>query len=317
MEENVAATGETIRSVKSAMGHFPEMVKTLDAALGHVDGYESEFDAFSQTEAKKRALAADIAVKFDNISEAIEKAQMYTEEVAEQVNVSVSYSNLYMDRHTESRWEKVTSELSALQAAIDRWCGYVKVNDTLRPIGDQLKSVFSELESNMESFRHEVDIQGNQLAQMGVHESELNAALNTIAEMALSEMQRVVQRSGMTIVITLLASILAGTLYGWISTQSIVRRIRHVSDGLRELAMGAGDLTTRLSVESKDEIGDLSRWFNHFMEKQQKMIKEIADAANGMETFSGNLVAPGRTTQGDGEPIRTLKRQEHPRWQGC
>jgi methyl-accepting chemotaxis protein len=293
--KDVTATGETIRSAKRAMGHFPEIVRVLDAALGHVDGYKSEFDAFRQTEARKRALAANIAAKFGNISETMERAQMYTEEVAEQVNVSISFSNLYMDRHTESRWEKVNVELSALQAAIDRWYEYVKANDTLKPIGDQLKAFFGELQADMEAFRQEVGIQGNHLAQMGVHESELNRALNAIGEMALAEMQRVVQRSGLTILITLLASILAGTLYGWFSTKSIVRRIRHVSDGLKELAMGAGDLATRLPVESKDEIGDLSGWFNQFMEKQQEMIKEIADTANGMEASSGNLFGISRT----------------------
>lgn len=295
LEKNVEATGETIRSVKSAVGHSPEIVKALDAALGDVEAYMVRFNAFRQTEVKKRKLAAEIASGFDSISKAIEQSQMYTDEVAEQASVSVSYSNLYMDRHTESRWEKVHTELSTLKAAIDRWCGYVQANDSLKPIGDQLKALSSKLQSDMEAFRHEVDIQQDHLAKMGLHEAELNAKLNVIGEMALSEMQRVVQRSGLTILITLLASILAGTLYGWFSTKSIVLRIRHVSDGLKELAMGAGNLATRLAVESKDEIGDLSRWFNQFMQKQQEMIKEIAEAANEMETSSGNLFGISRT----------------------
>lgn len=130
---------------------------------------------------------------------------------------------------------------------------------------------------------------------MGVHETEFSAKLNVIGEMAFAEMQRVVQRSGLTILITLLASILVGTLYGWFSTKSIVRQVRHVSDGLKKLAMGAGDLATRLPVESKDEIGDLSRWFNQFMEKQQEMIKEIADAASGIESSSSNIFGISRT----------------------
>jgi methyl-accepting chemotaxis protein len=295
LEKNVSATGDTIRSVKGTMGHSSEIVKALDAALGQIEGYKSKFNAFRQTEVKKRVLAADIADKFDTISQAIEKAQMYTEEVAEQVSVTVSYSNLYMDRHTESRSEKVNIELSALKAAIDRWYEYAEANDALRSIGDQLKALFTELQSDVESFRHEVEIQQDNLAKMGAHEIELNAKLNAIGEMALSEMQRVVQVSGLMILITLLASILAGTIYGWFSTKSIVRQVRHVSEGLKELAMGAGDLTTRLPVESKDEIGDLSRLFNQFMEKQQQMIKEIADAADGMEASSGNLFGISRT----------------------
>jgi hypothetical protein len=90
----------------------------------------------------------------------------------------------------------VNIELSSLKAAIDRWFGYVEANDNLRPIGHQLKALFTKLQSDVESFRHEVDIQRDHLAKMGDHETELNAKLNAIGEMALSEMQRVVQVSG-------------------------------------------------------------------------------------------------------------------------
>jgi methyl-accepting chemotaxis protein len=294
LAKRVAATVETIRSVKSVLGHSPEIVEALDGVLGHVDGYRSKFDAFRQAEAQKRVLTADIHEEFNNIASVIAEAQMYIDEVVERVNVSISYANLYIDRHTESRWEKANSELSTLKAAIDRWTEYVAVNPDLRPIGERLKAMFTELQADMETFHHEVERQRDQLAQMGAHETELMAKLNAIGQIALSNMRGVVQVSGLTILITLLASILVGTLYGWFSTKSIVRQVRHVSDCLKELGLGAGDLSIRLPVESKDEIGDLARWFNQFMQKQQEMIKEIAEAASGMETSSGNLFGISR-----------------------
>ena len=292
---NAEATRKTVQSVKSAMEGMPDIIKALDAALGHVEGYQMKFDAFRQTEAKKRLLAADITEKFVDISKAIEEGFMSIDEMAEISNIAVSLCKLYMDRHTEARWERANVELASFKKSIDRWCTTVEPNETLRPIGVRIKALFTEIQANMEAFRHEVEVQAGHLSKMSSHEAELNEKLSVIGEMALSEMQHVVQRSGLTILITLLASILVGTVYGWVSTKSIVHQVRHVSDGLKALAVGAGDLTIRLPVESKDEIGDLSGWFNQFMEKQQDMIKEIADSATGMEASSGNLFEIFRT----------------------
>jgi methyl-accepting chemotaxis protein len=44
----------------------------------------------------------------------------------------------------------------------------------------------------------------------------------------------------------------------------------------RDIAEGEGDLTKRITIESKDEIADLAQWFNIFLEKLQGIISTIA-----------------------------------------
>jgi methyl-accepting chemotaxis protein len=72
---------------------------------------------------------------------------------------------------------------------------------------------------------------------------------------------------------------------------SLVKPILNLSARLRDIAEGEGDLTLRLEVTNKDEMGELARWFNAFIEKLQKMMTEIAGNAgviNGSsEDFSG------------------------------
>jgi methyl-accepting chemotaxis protein len=68
-------------------------------------------------------------------------------------------------------------------------------------------------------------------------------------------------------------------------TRAIVRPVQGVVATLTDLAQGEGDLTTRLPVSSRDEIGQLAGRFNEFMEKLHGMIKDIT---KGVETLSSS-----------------------------
>ncbi|MGD9161337.1 MAG: methyl-accepting chemotaxis protein [Desulfobacteraceae bacterium] len=58
---------------------------------------------------------------------------------------------------------------------------------------------------------------------------------------------------------------------------------------IKDMAEGGGDLTQRLKIQSNDEIGDLVRWFNQFLEKMQTMIKSIAGNAEKLNQSSSEL----------------------------
>jgi methyl-accepting chemotaxis protein len=56
---------------------------------------------------------------------------------------------------------------------------------------------------------------------------------------------------------------------------TIIKPISRVISVLKEIAQGQGDLTKRIDIESKDEIGELAYWFNSFMEHLQKIIRSV------------------------------------------
>jgi methyl-accepting chemotaxis protein len=58
---------------------------------------------------------------------------------------------------------------------------------------------------------------------------------------------------------------------------------------LRDIAEGEGDLTKRLQVGSKDEVGELAKWFNIFIEKLQSMIKQVSGGVQELNSSSSNL----------------------------
>jgi methyl-accepting chemotaxis protein len=55
----------------------------------------------------------------------------------------------------------------------------------------------------------------------------------------------------------------------------IIQKIRAVTSMLKEIAEGNGDLTKRVTVSSKDEIGEMTGYFNLFIESIHQMVKKI------------------------------------------
>ena len=63
-------------------------------------------------------------------------------------------------------------------------------------------------------------------------------------------------------------------------SKNIQRSLLDVVHSLEDMAKGEGDLTVRLKTENHDEIGDLVKWFNAFIEKLQCTIREVVAVSN-------------------------------------
>jgi len=69
----------------------------------------------------------------------------------------------------------------------------------------------------------------------------------------------------------------------------IAKPIRETDAFFRDISEGEGDLTARLTVHSKDEIGDMAKSFNIFAEKLQGMVGYIAEESIEINNSSGSL----------------------------
>jgi methyl-accepting chemotaxis protein len=90
-------------------------------------------------------------------------------------------------------------------------------------------------------------------------------------------------------VIVALALVLGITYY--ISSRVVSRPIGKVVENLKDIAEGEGDLTKRLRVTSDDEIGNLAKWFNIFMDKLQDLIRETMATSGTVGASSTELLA--------------------------
>lgn len=70
----------------------------------------------------------------------------------------------------------------------------------------------------------------------------------------------------------------------------MVRPIGQVEKGLKDAARGEGDLSKRLDIKTKDEVGTLAQWFNSFVEKLQGTIFNLAGNSARLAESSKELL---------------------------
>lgn len=95
------------------------------------------------------------------------------------------------------------------------------------------------------------------------------------------------------IVIHLLAvavgALIVITLVVLLSARRVVRPINTTVYMLQDIAEGEGDLTRRLTITSRDEAGELARWFNVFIDKVATVVRQVAQSVREVEQGSGQL----------------------------
>lgn len=82
-------------------------------------------------------------------------------------------------------------------------------------------------------------------------------------------------------------------------TSVIVKPINNTARMLKDIAEGEGDLTKRLEVNARDEIGEMANSFNSFMENLQGIIQQVSDDAIALNGASSSLsTIAGQMTDG-------------------
>lgn len=88
---------------------------------------------------------------------------------------------------------------------------------------------------------------------------------------------------------TLMWVILSTVILG-ICNRMITKPLSNTIDILQDIADGEGDLTKRVKKSSSDEIGELSRWFNKFINNQMSMLYRVKKSTKNTKK-SVNIVS--------------------------
>ena len=128
------------------------------------------------------------------------------------------------------------------------------------------------------------------LTKMRLDLDELGKQLATDIQEQLSEVRSETaksrQLSGILFVVVIFGSM---TILFWVISNYIAKPLVAMVDRLKDIAQGEGDLTQRLAVNSNDEISELAKWFNSFLEKLQGIIAEVGDTTQDLTNNAGTL----------------------------
>ncbi|MCL2704862.1 MAG: methyl-accepting chemotaxis protein [Spirochaetaceae bacterium] len=91
-----------------------------------------------------------------------------------------------------------------------------------------------------------------------------------------------------TIIMSAIIIMLAAAIVYFV-LHRVTKPIVAVADTLRDISEGEGDLTRRIVLEAKDEVGDLAKYFNQTLEKIKNLVISIKKEAASLSDISNDL----------------------------
>ena len=91
------------------------------------------------------------------------------------------------------------------------------------------------------------------------------------------------------LLIACVVAVLLAMICALLITRGITVPLGRMRDMIQDIAQGEGDLTKRLAADSKDELGEVSRWFNLFIEKLHGIINQISNTSTQVAAAANQL----------------------------
>lgn len=91
------------------------------------------------------------------------------------------------------------------------------------------------------------------------------------------------------LIVGCLIAVLMAAACAILISRSIVSPLKSMIVVMRDIAEGEGDLTKNIYLDSEDELGELSKWFDMFMDNIQEDITNIANSTHQIASASVQL----------------------------
>jgi methyl-accepting chemotaxis protein len=154
--------------------------------------------------------------------------------------------------------------------------------------GLEMAATVDSLQSNLLSF---------------VDTAEKGAAVTDEIKTLATDSSASAKATGKIMILVLILSVIGIVIVGYFTKSGIIKPIKRVTERIRDIAEGEGDLTRRIDDSTSDELGELAKWFNEFVAKLQHIISTLAENSHGLAVSSEKLsnssshIAEGSETQ--------------------
>ena len=129
----------------------------------------------------------------------------------------------------------------------------------------------------------------NNNTTLGSTIENLGEVVNTEYDKSSDDVVSEAQQFVWIVLVITVIGLLISLLFGFLVRKSITAPVNDLVDMSKDIAQGEGDLTKRIMVAGKDELGDLSTWFNMFLERLNNMVSEIKKHAANINVSSQEM----------------------------
>jgi len=194
--------------------------------------------------------------------------------------------------HTEDDeiFEKITRNIESIDKVIARVIENIDDKDKTKP----LDGIQKEVKNYLSSFKRYAGLmKTQQTAKIAMESSAANIQKICLESKDLqhTQMQAQINKSTVFITIVSLCAVIFGVLIAFFLTRIIITPIKMVVGALKDISQGEGDLTRRIDIDTKDEIGELAKWFNAFIARLNNIIVDIGSNSETVTASSEELLS--------------------------
>jgi hemerythrin-like metal-binding protein len=160
------------------------------------------------------------------------------------------------------------------EALISLQSSVASMNESTRKVGDQLENI------------NIISINLDRLKENGINAAKESSEILSISTLFAQSIEK--NKIFLSVLILVFAA--SAVLISIFISRTITVPLMKVVDMVKDIAQGEGDLTKRLEVNTKDELGDLSSWLNTFIERLNNIIVKIASNAETVTAASRELI---------------------------
>ena len=308
-EQTAAAVTKTIKNIEDNQLHLgklltaPDDLRLLSEQGRIVQDYRGYFTALEQSFAKRDVAFASLrqsaeqaskelnesvdeiinsAVSKDNLQQLLKISQI-TQQI-QQVLLEVygySYTNDANKEHSaRAGIEQVISELAGLlaNASAQQQANLKQVAQALQHYRSNLQNFATEVEAGLEARK--------QMIAVG---ERLETLSQELIESQTHKRSSDAQGAHQQMVITSVLAMVLGILAAWIITAQIVRPLLDVLQAAERIA--SGDLSQDISVDRRDELGQLQRSMQNMTVKLRGLIGGISNSITQIASAAEELSA--------------------------
>ena len=116
------------------------------------------------------------------------------------------------------------------------------------------------------------------------------------------------KRTGFVMFSIVIVTFAASILVTFLVSGSITRPVKAMASHLNEMAQGGGDLTKRIEMGSKDELGQMADSFNRFVQKLEEIITEVRTSSDGIASAADQVASSASSlSQGTSEQAASIE----------
>src|SRR6202167_4800932 len=204
----------------------------------------------------------------------------------------------------EKTWGTVAKDLVTFDALAPKWV--LQTNrDRLAEIKQRLTVLHDaqqEAIGHAVGDRDDVIKAGNEYTDRGTSAAEavrqtteaMSDSFHVLLEKNKADVHAATRSLKMTLGATTLAALVFGTVAAIVLSRRTASRLKRLTQMIQDIAEGEGDITRRLEASvgfGNDELGEVSRFFNLFMDKLQEILRGISSHTQKLAAASQQLLA--------------------------